>query len=198
MPLRVHCPSGCFIRMPANRAGKIVRCPECKRIIRLHSASKSEITSGKPIPMTATIVEDQIPADEADASGLPSIDQTSKDLPAGSLERPRLVVPEKIAPPSVRVRKHDGDSTESKRGEASADSSTETPVEYASLGDDPVIADFAAAANKRALLQRRVKASNADRRIVSRFFAVCLCVVALVNFGPAIYYWSNLLPGIVS
>jgi len=56
MPLRVHCPNGCLIRMPSNRAGRIVRCPECKSSIQLSLASESEIKSGKPIPIEATLV----------------------------------------------------------------------------------------------------------------------------------------------
>ena len=57
MPIRVHCPSGCLIRMPTNRAGKVVRCPECKSTLQLRLISESEQRSGKPIPIYATIVE---------------------------------------------------------------------------------------------------------------------------------------------
>ncbi len=61
MPLRVHCPNGCLIRMPSNRAGKIVRCPECKSSIQLSLVSESEIKSGKPIPIEAILVNyDQV------------------------------------------------------------------------------------------------------------------------------------------
>ena len=35
MPLDVHCPSGCRFRLPLSRSGAIVRCPQCKSIIRV-------------------------------------------------------------------------------------------------------------------------------------------------------------------
>lgn len=57
MPIRVHCPQGCLIRMPANRAGKVVRCPQCKSTIRIAPISATEQKSGKPIPLTAVLVK---------------------------------------------------------------------------------------------------------------------------------------------
>ena len=59
MPLRVHCPSGCLVRMPSNRAEKVVRCPSCKLTIRIPAVPDSEKSSGKPIPIHATLIEPQ-------------------------------------------------------------------------------------------------------------------------------------------
>ena len=56
MPLRIHCPNGCLIRLPSSRAGKIVRCSICKSTLRLPEVSRSEIESGKPIPVRAEFV----------------------------------------------------------------------------------------------------------------------------------------------
>lgn len=53
MPLRVHCPTGCLLKLPTGRAGQVVRCHECGEVIRLPSISNSEIKSGKPIPVYA-------------------------------------------------------------------------------------------------------------------------------------------------
>ncbi len=56
MPLRVHCPNGCLIRLPNSRSGKVVRCSECKATLRLPPISESEAQSGKPIPITALLI----------------------------------------------------------------------------------------------------------------------------------------------
>lgn len=44
MPLIVKCPNGCQLRVPASRAGKVVRCPGCKAIIKIDPISKAEVT----------------------------------------------------------------------------------------------------------------------------------------------------------
>ena len=190
MPLRVHCPSGCFVRMPVNRAGKVVRCPECKRVIRLHGVTQTEIKSGKSIPMTATSVEDAKIVVEDPSIILPSIDATSADLEPESIDRPRLMVPEKIAPTSVRTRNKVSD-TRPKQKKQSTPSARQAPssVKYASLGNEPFVPDLVKPADKKVELRQRVRASNADRKMILKFFAVCLCVVGAVNLAPAIYYW---------
>jgi hypothetical protein len=53
MPLRVHCPNGCLLKLPTGRAGQRVRCRECGDVIQLPSISSSEKRSGKPIPVHA-------------------------------------------------------------------------------------------------------------------------------------------------
>ncbi len=69
--------------MPSNRAGKIVRCPECKATIRLGVPSSTESSSGKPIPMFAELVGLSVDKsgfpDEPDV--FPSIDLTAGDHP---------------------------------------------------------------------------------------------------------------------
>ena len=37
----------------------------------------------------------------------------------------------------------------------------------------------------------RLERANADRVVLSRFFAICLCLVAIVNVIPAMYHWYN-------
>ena len=67
MPLRVHCPNGCLIRLPAHRAGSSTRCGQCKAIIALPTISETELLSGKPIPVHARLVHDP-PIDGGDAA----------------------------------------------------------------------------------------------------------------------------------
>lgn len=37
--------------------------------------------------------------------------------------------------------------------------------------------------------QDRLEKSNSDRKTLARFFALCLCIVSVVNMVPAIYHW---------
>jgi hypothetical protein len=55
MPLIVHCPSGCIIRIPRARAGTIVRCTECKSLLQLRSLTPSEWSSSTPIELNASL-----------------------------------------------------------------------------------------------------------------------------------------------
>lgn len=93
MPLRVHCPSGCLIHMSSNRAGRIVRCPQCKKAMRIPEVAAEEVALGIPIPVQAKVAirrdspEEQA-SDDVVAAGEPTADEP----------RPRLVVPELIKP----------------------------------------------------------------------------------------------------
>ena len=47
--------------------------------------------------------------------------------------------------------------------------------------------------------EERLEDANSDRRILARFFAICLCIVAIINMIPAIYqwyHWSQLTDGV--
>lgn len=55
MPLIVHCPNGCVIRVPLARAGTIVRCSECKSVMQLRPLSPEEASSGRTIEVHALL-----------------------------------------------------------------------------------------------------------------------------------------------
>ncbi len=38
---------------------------------------------------------------------------------------------------------------------------------------------------------QRLKDANSDRKLLARFFAICLCIVAIVNMVPALYHWIH-------
>lgn len=193
MPLRVHCPSGCLIRVPANRAGKVVRCPECKKAIRLDKTTLTEVESGKPIPMKAVIVktsqvmENDNPGLDVD---LPSIDETSRedltelpiDLPSQP-KRERLAIPEQILPSSVRARRSKPQKTKAQHKKQN----TEQPIQTASLGSSSPIPDFVKTPVTN--LRQRASSSKTDRVALTKFFALCLCIVGVVNLVPALYFW---------
>ena len=204
MPLRVHCPSGCFIRMPSNRAGKIVRCPECKKTIRLGTVTKTEMLSGKPIPLSADPVTTPNQADTP-IETFPSIDETSSDQPEIELpqisldadqnqeQRPRLMLPSNLKPPSVRRRKSSSqDSPVNRRTKIHSkifelqSVKLDEPDVTIPGNEIPLVMD---SMETKAGLRRRVTTANADRAMLSRFFAICLCLVAAINLGPAVYFW---------
>lgn len=100
MPLRVHCPNNCLIRMPNNRAGRIVRCPQCKSPIKIPEVSESELASGKPIPCYARIAVPRNPErlESADESLAQDADSQSTSL--RGLESVRQPMSESKAEPT--------------------------------------------------------------------------------------------------
>ena len=46
MPLLVHCPNNCQIRLPSNRMGKVVRCLECQTPIRIPELDSPLLRTG--------------------------------------------------------------------------------------------------------------------------------------------------------
>ena len=46
MPLLVHCPNNCQIRLPSNRMGKVVRCVECQTPIRIPELDSPLLRTG--------------------------------------------------------------------------------------------------------------------------------------------------------
>lgn len=75
--------------MPNNRAGKIVRCPECKSVIRLGVPTASELNSGKPVPMHAELVSaPQVETGVEEVDTFPSIDATAGDTPPREAKLP--------------------------------------------------------------------------------------------------------------
>ena len=46
MPLLVHCPNRCQIRVPANRMGKVIRCVDCHTPIRIPDIESPLLRTG--------------------------------------------------------------------------------------------------------------------------------------------------------
>jgi hypothetical protein len=82
MPIRVHCPNGCLLRMPNDRAGKNVRCPHCKSIIAIPLVTESEKRSGKPIPIDAVLLAIQLfPKKESQTAEIDAASELSRSSP---------------------------------------------------------------------------------------------------------------------
>lgn len=246
MPIRVHCPNGCLIRMPANRAGKIVRCPECKATIELSSISQSEQKSGKPIPILAVLIappplgnanleeKSELPIDsiwpagefvaDADASGLAAIERAMEGVePPEQLDplglsiaeidsapaiKARLNIPGELSPIGIRMSEL---QHKAKQKEIMATVepivdvkpivATPSPARVRSRRVKPPAAppafelhDSEEVASEAQSWQERVLLSNSDRRVLARFFAFTVCMVAMINLLPAFidaYSWYH-------
>lgn len=109
--------------MPANRAGKIVRCPECKSTIELNRIAESEVPRGQPVLIRARLVEqhpsdskltdepppDLLPATHADPGSKKPETDTPHDLPeqpSPIVESPvseqRLEIPAELSPLAIK------------------------------------------------------------------------------------------------
>ncbi len=238
MPLRVHCPNGCLTRMPSSRAGKIVRCPECKSTIELNPVSESEQKSGKPIPIHARLVDmqanvvesvaDPVDADPdevsasidagletdsrvlekateqvADSAKIPEVPSSAVKKPSHESAKPRLNVPMELSPVAIKKTKdqhkaklkqilqepdpivefHHLDTARRRKNQIANRKPVPPPV-GSELAEPGVSALF----DQKASWEDRVRKSNSDRVVLARFFAVSLCVVAVVNMFPALYF----------
>ena len=95
MPLLVHCPHGCQIRVPVSRAGRVVRCPECKTAIRIAQLDVSALTGKELIPCTAKLAKkksaEEHSTDNAETlTPKPEVTETTSQLQS------RLVLPDEI------------------------------------------------------------------------------------------------------
>jgi hypothetical protein len=188
-----------LIRMPTNRAGKLVRCPECKTVIRIADISETERLSGKPIPIRAIAMRTSNPSDlptelvepnqyipepagtsellTAIPAKLPDNDveiQRPKNIPPNSTRSAKLRLP---LPRFVAPTKQDVDT-----GKSTGIQGPLTEVLVQRSGQDR-------SARISAIVSRAQRA-ELERRHLIRFFGFCLIGVALFNSIPAIYQWS--------
>ena len=216
MPLRVHCPQGCLIRVPNSRAGKVVRCPGCKSVIRLPDVSASELASGKPIPIhalpadtTDSQISDFVPYRDDQPENLNQESDQGKQKPgspthkatgetphqAGRVvnepsEEPTPVVPKKrLVTPAPTRRKIPSDE----------------PVDFsppAVLDQEPLAHSMSRPSDGthrlKTFLQepedgdqmlRQFQASTSDRIVLARFYSICVFCTGIFNLIPAIYFW---------
>lgn len=84
MPLLVHCPTGCVIRVPRARAGTMVRCTECKTIIQLRVLTSAEIAATGDVEIRATLAS----VLSSERSETPVANRGISSSPAGSSTPP--------------------------------------------------------------------------------------------------------------
>jgi hypothetical protein len=212
MPLHVFCPMGCSIRMPSNRAGRVVRCPKCHSAIRIPSVPESMLDLPDPIQCHARIARRIRPDGNSETS-------TDAAPTPASVPQPAARKPVKPAPPKQTPSVPP--STESTLAERPVDSGSPAarlpvpgwvkrtvpktarsaePISESILGLAPKptsipIIDLTATDESELLgpevkqWEQRLENANSDRRILAMFFALCLIFVAIVNIVPAIYHW---------
>lgn len=219
MPLRVHCPQGCLIRVPNSRAGKVVRCPGCKSVIRLPDVSASELASGKPIPIHAlpadtadSQISDFVPYRDDQPENLNQESDHGKQKPGspthqasgettgqtgravnepGPFKEPTPVVPNKrLETPAPTRRKIP---------------SADEPVDFSSpdvRDQEPLARSMSRPPDNtqrsKTFLQkpedgdqmlRQFHASTSDRIVLARFYSICVFCTGIFNLIPAIYFW---------
>ena len=93
MPLLVHCPNRCQIRVPSNRMGKVIRCVDCQTPIRIPEIESPLLRTGNWVECRAkrAIKKSEI-VGSADFA-----EQTPASIPA---IRETLVEPAETAKPS--------------------------------------------------------------------------------------------------
>ena len=245
MPLLVSCPCGKELRMPASRAGKIGRCPECKSRIRVPVPTADETAGEKsdaPIRLNAVLMKAApIPTTPSETVSPPAGTGTKSDLkqkPTDKKDRKSkngkkgkngkrstevtpIYVPEYADPvvPADEVKPESVENDEAAlqydqelyydapgvelqlkgAGEQSeADSSSAEPASEEDQFDSSLLELGSNPQRQKEIqIQQRAKSAQDDRVVLARFFAICLCGIAIVNVIPAIYFWQqwNELPG---
>jgi hypothetical protein len=185
--------------MPTNRAGKLVRCPECKTVIRIASISETERLSGKPIPIRAIAMRTSNPSDPPSEMVEPN--QYIPE-PAGITELP-AAIPAKPHDNDVEIHRPKNVSPDSTRAaklrlplprfvapakrEADTPKSTGVDVPHPEVRFQRSEQDRS---DRIGAIVSRAQRAELERRYLIRFFGFCLIGVALFNSIPAIYQWS--------
>ena len=126
MPLIVHCPNGCVIRVPLARAGMIVRCSQCKSAIQLRPLTPMESAGGQAIEVRASLAN--IISSEVESVPAPQVQAFDAMAPKSAVDREQERraenLPTKGASSSVhRDLESEMDSLQAQHAEKTADAS---------------------------------------------------------------------------
>ena len=91
MPLLVHCPNRCQIRVPSNRMGKVIRCIDCQTPIIIPEVESPLLRTGNWVECRARRAIKK----SAIASSSNSVDQTPAPSPSVDAGRSFSVAPSK-------------------------------------------------------------------------------------------------------
>ena len=128
---------------------------------------------------------DKIVSDNVADSISPSLNDADPFVEEPGLETP--------LPVGVSARKNDETSEQqepetSDQQEFNIGASVPTPPVGIPMFD---LNDPAPAIEQDRNWEQRLSAANTDRKMLARFFALCLAVVAIINMIPAIYHWYH-------
>ena len=113
MPLLVHCPNNCQIRLPSNRMGKVVRCVDCQTPIRIPELDTPLLRTGNWVECRAkrAIKKTEFsngtdPSDlpESKATEQPSVHPLPVDYQRSSFSESEAELPLELPPQTLPQR----------------------------------------------------------------------------------------------
>ena len=205
--------------MPRRRAGRIVRCPECKSAIRIPKLTESQLSMGRTIPCRAKIArrlkgapaEAAQPEQEHESKPLQQDLEQQREREQVAAENSNAVVDSnavaeeqsrQVIPPPLPEEYLDlpGPALPEPPKPTRLDSVGSGVVASQSAADD-LSASFisltapAETQEEEKDWEERLSVANQDRKIFAKFFAICLCLIAVLNVIPASlqwYHWTQL------
>ncbi len=203
MPLIVHCPTGCLLRVPLARAGSIVRCSECKSVIQLRSLSHNEESQKLPVELfatlvtsthadsKATLVDAPLPSPEEDRSESFSGAQTIVDraivpqLDPSELDQFELPIPQ---PARLRF----GSGKRKRKGIGHANRKSAKTFDSAGIDMGQPMPDTAPDLSGIDLLEPTDdEPSDEEFRFLSQSFAFCLATLGVFLTVPSLLAWNG-------
>ena len=189
MPLRIQCPNGCIMRVPANRAGMSARCPGCKSVVVVPyppANHRPEELLLAPFSSSARQTKNRSPLDEIELPEPPNPLKTTDTDKIRSIQTDEPQHSKRFAP----VSKFELNTT------SPSEDPQKTNVASSEKGIRPNLPKLStgAAENKTTLsaaatIEKRSRQAHEDRITLTRFFAGFLIIVGLINLAPAVYCW---------
>lgn len=212
--------------MPRSRAGRVVRCPQCKCAMRVPKLTEAQLKMGRVIPCRAKLARRRkLDPEEAAYRAKESREQEGKtqelkaalesdaqlesnfanENKAGSPSEIDAQVEiadrgwERIVPPPAPPLDDlpDLQTPEPPKPKRRIVRPAVTPVVSNDSGFTPFISlqDPTEEVEEEKDWEERLRVANQDRKLFARFFAICLCLVAVLNVIPASlqwYHWTQL------
>lgn len=189
--------------MPRSRAGRIVRCPECKCAMRVAKLTESQLGMDGTIECRAKLARRRkLDPEEAAQRERESIQREKEKQRIGddvsntvTDERSQVIPPSlpagyrELPDPPMPTRRNlvGSDEVASTNAAKSATDANLTPFIN--------LAEPAQAEEEEQDWEEKLSVANEDRKLFARFFAICLCLIAVLNLIPASlqwYHWSQL------
>ena len=191
MPLHVHCPEGCSLRVPEKCAGKIIRCPKCKTSIQLPEITEIENLPQSDGPIHGKRINTDGPS--KDNLKTPENDQrrtentTTKSADHSKIQGQKTTsIRRPLATPAPSGRKNtpEPQTTTHALQPNRLDPNTPEPSKAPPRAEQKLneVADGH-------LIIRQYERSTADRFVLARFYSICVALTGIFNLIPAIYYW---------
>ncbi len=203
MPLIVHCPTGCVLRVPMARAGSIVRCSECKSVIQLRSLTVGESSQNQPVELFATLVAAS--HGDSNATLVDSPPQSLREDRSETFSGAQTIVDRAMDPQSdpskldqfelpvpqparlrfgSRKRKRKGTAHASRKSaQTIVGGEIDLGLEKHSASPDLSGIDL--------LEPTDIEPSDEEFRLMSQFFAFCLAILGGVLVVPSLLAWNG-------